>query len=249
MTQHFKGKYKLSCPIDQSTNDFPKTLKGTNEEADIYIPCAKNGQISYYGHGVLEYYIPSLQSGNNIIREIYAKFINEKNVDIKMTKTKNASKDIVRTSYSIIDNDLFENELTSNKHIITHIKRTDGEVIFRFRTKDFDKIVGILKPRTSGAKTSVFSNKNLPKSEYTIPDEDFNMYNSIIENNPNITCLNIAHMTNNYIKSLATKRNPISNIKADMKLKKLKGREYIHKIGKWNEYIKFIKSEIQKESG
>ena len=34
------------------------------------------------------------------------------------------------------------------------------------------------------------------------------------------------------------------DIKADMKLKKLKGKEYIHSIGKWSEYLNYLKKEI-----
>lgn len=37
-------------------------------------------------------------------------------------------------------------------------------------------------------------------------------------------------------------------MKEDMKLKMLKGKEYIHSIGKWDEYIKYIKTELEKEN-
>ena len=39
--------------------------------------------------------------------------------------------------------------------------------------------------------------------------------------------------------------NPIENIKADIKLKGLKGKEYIHSIGKWTEYISYLKEVIE----
>lgn len=51
-------------------------------------------------------------------------------------------------------------------------------------------------------------------------------------------------MTKKYIKSLVTKKYTLDNIKADMRLKGLKNKEYIHSIGKWNEYIKFLQKEI-----
>ena len=50
--------------------------------------------------------------------------------------------------------------------------------------------------------------------------------------------------TNNFIKSLVTKKNTMENIKADMKLKGLKGKKYIHSIGKWNEYIEYLKTNL-----
>ena len=56
--------------------------------------------------------------------------------------------------------------------------------------------------------------------------------------------LTITHTTNNFLKSLATKRNPIENIKADMKLKGLKGKEYIHSIGRWEDYLSFLTKEL-----
>ena len=34
--------------------------------------------------------------------------------------------------------------------------------------------------------------------------------------------------------------NPIDKIKADMALKGLRGKEYIHSIGMWYKYIKFL---------
>lgn len=69
-------------------------------------------------------------------------------------------------------------------------------------------------------------------------------YKDILENIPENERLSIGIITNNFIKSLTTKRNPIENIKADMRLKGLKGKEYIHSIGQWDRYIKFLKENI-----
>ena len=46
--------------------------------------------------------------------------------------------------------------------------------------------------------------------------------------------------TNNYLKSLTTKKNTWENIKADMRKKGLKAKEYIHYIGRWEEYLSFL---------
>lgn len=48
--------------------------------------------------------------------------------------------------------------------IITHLQEGDSEVIFRFKYSNSDKVIPLLKPRTSGANISPFSSKNLPKS-------------------------------------------------------------------------------------
>lgn len=133
-------------------------------------------------------------------------------------------------------------EIDSN--LISNIHRTDSEVEFMFKYSDSDKIIPLLKPKTSGSGISPFSSKNRPKSAYVIPDEDLSVYKNIVQNIPQNELIRISHITNNFIKSLSTKKNSIENIKADMKLKGLKGKEYIHCIGKWNEYIKCLKDNI-----
>ena len=39
LTEKFK-EYRIKCPIDQNTNDYPKKLNGTNEDIDLYIDCS-----------------------------------------------------------------------------------------------------------------------------------------------------------------------------------------------------------------
>ena len=101
-----------------------------------------------------------------------------------------------------------------------------------------------MEPKTSGSGISPFSSKNRPKTAYIIPDEDLCECKEIVQNIPQNELTTISHSTNNFIKSLATKKNPIENIKADMKLKGLTGKNYIHSIGKWDEYIKYLKENV-----
>ena len=129
--------------------------------------------------------------------------------------------------------------------IIFDIEKTDAEILFKFKYVNSDKIIPLLKPKTSGAGISPFSNKNLPKNDYKIPDEDLVMYKNIVAKIPQERILTLTHSTNSFIKSLATKKNPMENIKAEMKLKGLKGKEYIHSIGKWTEYISYLKEVIE----
>lgn len=129
--------------------------------------------------------------------------------------------------------------------IIFDIEETDSEILFKFHYKNSDKIIPLLKPRTSGSNISPFSSKNLPRNkDYKIPDEQFSIYKEIAAKIPQERILTLTHSTNNYLKSLATKKNTWDNIRADMKLKGLKGKEYIHSIGKWDEYIKYLQKEI-----
>ena len=128
-----------------------------------------------------------------------------------------------------------------NPEIIFNIEETDSEVLFKFKYADSDTIIPLLKPKTSGANISPFSTRNLPKNnDYVIPDEQLNTYKEIVAKIPRERILDITYMTNNYLKTLVTKKNKWEDIRADMKLKGLKGKEYIHSIGKWDDYIKYM---------
>lgn len=129
--------------------------------------------------------------------------------------------------------------------LIFDIEETDSEILFKFKYVDSDKIIPLLKPKTSGSGISPFSSKNLPRNKnYKIPDEELQSYKNILVNTPENKRLSVGIITNYFIKTLATKKNPIENIKADMKLKGLKGKEYIYYIGEWTEYIKFLKENL-----
>ena len=129
--------------------------------------------------------------------------------------------------------------------VIYNIEETDSEVMFRFNSKHIDELEKYLKPKTSGASISPFSSRNLPKSDYKIPDEEFVSYKEIVAKIPRERIIDITHTSNNYLKSLATKRNTWEDIKADMAKKCLKTKEYIHSIGKWNDYINYLGKELK----
>lgn len=126
--------------------------------------------------------------------------------------------------------------------IIFNIEETDSEVLFKFHSKNMDKLEKYLRPKTSGANISPFSTRNLPKNKtYKIPCEELEAYKEIIKNIPQSRILELTHRTNNFIKNLVTKKVSWENIKSDMALKGLKGKEYIHSIGEWDKYIDYLK--------
>lgn len=134
-----------------------------------------------------------------------------------------------------------------NSDLIFDIEETSQEILFKFNYKNSSKIIPLLKPKTSGSNISPFSNKNLPKNkEFKIPDEDLVAYKNIVAKIPREDVLNLSHRTVQFIKSLATKKNTWENIKADMALKGLKGKEYIYSIDKWDDYIKYLEKELCK---
>ena len=248
MTKHFRGKYRLLAPVDANTNDFPKTLSGTNEESDIYIPCKSDGQISYYGKSILEFYMPHIKTGNNIVREIYAKYINPDNTKKIVTQLSKGEK----TIYKIIDEDIYNSDLNSNQNIIFNVKYTDEEVIFQFKYVNSEKIIPLLKPSTTSCNRSPFSTKNLPKTDYTIPEDDLSLLKAVTDQYPNLHTVEIGHIAKKFISKLSSKRNSQEKIKADMRKKCLSGQKYIHSIGKWDDYLKFVdktlKSKYQTEN-
>lgn len=200
--QHYKGVYRLKTPIDLDTKNFPREYTGQFADNDIYIDCQHNIQISSWGRGILEAYVPSLIRGHNIVKAIKSEF---------------------------------------GEDIIFDIKDTDSEVIFKFKANYMTDLEKYLKPKTSGANISPFSTRNLAKNKtYKIPDEELEQYKQIIAKIPKKHILSLTHTTNNYLKTLVSKKNTWEDIKADMVLKGLKGKEYIHSLDKWNDYIKYL---------
>ena len=129
--------------------------------------------------------------------------------------------------------------------ILFNIVRTDSEVLFQFKSSDMSILEKYLKPKTNGSNISPFSSKNLPKNKgYIIPKDELAVYRNIIEKAGKNRIIELTHMTNSYLKSLASKKYKWEDIKADMALKGLSGKNYIHSIGKWDEYINYLKKGI-----
>ena len=197
---------------------------------------------------MLQAYIPALKQGRNILRSIYRDYINKNNTNTTVNSygVEREGKTVLVTkeNISIVDKKLFEEEI-KNSNIISHVVETDEEVIFNFHAKHMDDLEKYLNPRTNGAGISPFSSKNLPKDKsYKIPDEDQYEYRIIVEKLGKSNIISLTHTTNAYIKTLITKKNTWEDIKADMALKGLSGKNYIHSIGKWEEYISYLYKEL-----
>ena len=132
------------------------------------------------------------------------------------------------------------------EEIIHNIVETSSEVMFRFNAKDMERLEPFLKPKTSGASISPFSSRNLPKNkDYKIPDEESLQYKLIVEKIGQKRIIELTHITNSFLQSLITKKNTWEDIKADMALKGLSGKNYIHSIGKWKEYISYLERNLK----
>ena len=133
-----------------------------------------------------------------------------------------------------------------DEDIIKYILETDSEVMFRFHSKYMEQIESILRPKTSGASISPYSNRNLPRNKtYKLPDGELDEYRSLVKDIPPKDMILIGHITNDFLKSLTTKKFTWDDLRADMQLKGLKGKEYIHSIGKWNDYIKYLTENLK----
>ena len=214
------------------------------EDIDLYIDCNQSIKIFYYGKGTLEAYIPSISRGRNMSKMIYAKLINPGNTEINITTTMKDDKEIVRENVQIKDIDLYFKELKEGNIIFDYFDN-DSEVTFHFKADNMDKLESYLKPKVSGADRSPFSTKNLPKSDYEIPESDLNTYKEITSVVPKNEILKISGIMNRFLKSLCNKRYTSEQQRADMRLKGLSGKEYIHSIGKWNEFIKYLRKELE----
>ena len=128
--------------------------------------------------------------------------------------------------------------------IITHIEETDSKVLFRFNAKHMEDFEPILKPRTSGASRSPFSSKNLPKIKYDIPKDDIQKYKDMTSHISKEDMLKISHATKGFLASLCNKKYTDEMLKADMALKCLGNKEYIHSIGKWSDYITYLEKNL-----
>lgn len=130
--------------------------------------------------------------------------------------------------------------------IIFNITRTDSEVVFQFKSSDMSLLEKYLKPKTNGSHISPFSSKNLPRNkEYIIPEKDLVQYNTIVDKIGNNRIIELTHITRNYLKSMVTHKNTWKDMKADMAVKGLSGKKYIHAVGEWEDYIKYLKKEIK----
>ncbi len=234
----YKGKYRLKANIDMTTNDFPRDMNDKIEDYDVYIKCRK-GQIYHYGRSTLVCYCNSLGSGRNILKAIAEEIgINYREYTSEI-QNKNGE---TLKSY---DYDTLYKLLEENG-IVFNIEETDSELLWRFKDKDIELMTKYMQAQTSGSNISPFSTKNLPKQKYEISADDLNVYREITNSIPKDDLLTLSHLTKRFISEIMTKSKQYKNIniKQTMKKKMLKGKEFIHSEGFWNEYLKFLKENI-----
>lgn len=238
----FVGQYRVKADLDAETNDFLRTPDGNLDPTfdDYYIDCANNIKIRHGVQNVLSCYIPSKGRGANILRSIHQD---------KISKTLPKEKD----SYS--------EKLCAalvNNNILVSAEVLDGEVYFEFKADMIDYVAKLVGAKTYGASISPMSVKNLPKTTYKIPEEDMKLYQEAIKDFPTKTVtmngaersmvdgLLISRLTGKFDEVIIKSQPKKFNIDQDRKLKGLKGKEYIHSLGMWQQYCEFLKNEGEK---
>lgn len=113
-----------------------------------------------------------------------------------------------------------------------------------FSENDLDKIAEIVQPRTSGAKIKPFSDKNLPKVPYTIPEKDNKKFNAMVEDMDKITKMQfIRRVCYDFDPIIQEKKGKKYDLISERKKSRLKPKMFIHSIGMWDDFIEFVKQE------
>jgi hypothetical protein len=214
----YKGTYRILAELDRETNDIPRDKNGDIDETfdDFYISCHYGNRITVYGH----------DTNGRVLLEAYIPSV---------TRGRNIVKALDQKGIPY-----------------TNYLETDEEVIFRFKPKDIEEVATLLKAKTGGANISPLSSKNLPKANVQIPTEEIEKYRAIIKDVEKGDLLLIHKATTAFLTNILNKRlrktdknfNYASDIKK-MKMSRMT-KEYIWSKGLFNEYLIFLKKEINK---
>ena len=214
----FRNKYRLLPEIDKSTNDFVKNSDGSYADEDIYIPCAYESKITTYGH------------------------------------MKDNKKTVWLTAYipSIGRGRNIKKALDEKGIEYVGYIETSIEVEFKFKAKDIDEVATLMKARTSGASISPFSTKNLGKANVKIPTEEIERYKAITVKVEKDDLLLIHRITEDFLTNILSKKlrkiERSFNLQFDMRKLMMSRmvKEYIYTKNFWNEYLTYLKKEIDK---
>lgn len=230
--EKYIGTYRVVAEYDKNTNDFPRDNNGNIDSTydDIFIPCKYNNKIVHHGQNVLEAIIYSSGRGKNIIKSFYE------------IKTTNSTDEFMESD--IVNFEKLEQKMIELK-ILKELIIADGEVYFNFYDKDIHIVAELMGAKTSGANIRPFSNKNLPKKKYQIPMEKLQEYKEITKVVPQGDLLIISRITKRFLVDILRKKAKALDINADMKLKMLKGKEYIHYMGFFDDYLKYLKNNLE----
>ena len=220
----YVGKYRVLTELTTDTHDFVRNSRGeiNSDYDELYIECNRNAKIKHsYRENTLGYWTDKI----SIFKSTKKKF-DENNV-----------------KYSLED--------------------AGDEYIIYFNDSDMSKVAKLVGAKTTGKKISPYDNKNIPDriiktdvvehsepiiiSTYQIPAEDMKLfYSAVAPLTGRSEKLQLSKETlkefDSVIKSL---KGENFNPETERIKNNIKSREYIHSIGLWEEYIKFVKSKVE----
>lgn len=215
-------KYRVVANYDLDTNDFPRMEDGTLDPGvfdDLYIKCKNGNQIYYYGKGK--------KRGQHILVAYIPSLIRGRNIVESL-----------------------------NKDLYFDLEKTDKEILFKFELSNLDivadKLKAVINRKDKNGEykyISPFSRKNLPKTKYKIPDDDLIKYKNIIKNVPRNKVYLLSHITKDFAKKkLCNRKFTEQDLRKDQRKVGLKGKEYIHSKGLFEEYCDFLQQNLAKIS-
>lgn len=96
---------------------------------------------------------------------------------------------------------------------------------------------------------SPFSPKNLPKTPYKIPDDELSTYKKLTANLKREDMYKVGHIAKSFMtRKICSRKFTFQDLKAEQKKMGLKGKNYIHAKGLWDEYCRYTENELRKEN-
>lgn len=128
------------------------------------------------------------------------------------------------------------------------IVESDSEIEFKFKYKDLDLVAELLHAHLSPKDRegnyhyiSPYSQKNINKLNVKIPDGKLEEYKKLTANLGDNHMQIMRDIAKDFLKTLTNRQYKADNLKADIRKTGLKNKEYIYYIGKFDEYLNFIK--------
>ncbi len=140
-----------------------------------------------------------------------------------------------------------EKRMTEEGIVPVKVQEGQNEATIFFNVKDIEFFASELKAKTMGKNIRPFSSKNLPKSNYVIPEEDLAKYKEAIANISKDDLVKIHRIQEEFCKKVLSKKLKIKDIFKDMKKEKMyrQKKEYIHSKGYWDEFITYLSKSLQ----
>lgn len=130
--------------------------------------------------------------------------------------------------------------------VVYEYEETSDEVLITFHENYLKKIATIVKPKTSGKDIKPYSNRNLPKALYEIPDEDSKKLDILVSKMDRTEKMQfIRKCVSDFDKVIQKEKGKKFDVSKERKEIKLRPKTYIHYLGMWNQFLEFVKKRVK----